>query len=153
VKRSERLRIKNEPLRPRNYCEADTLPKPQAAPAPTAAELAEQRELKIETAIRTNAVVFGLRSELAFEEKENKREREAMQQQFIRLQSRVERLEQDALAAFAKYSERWAVEATKHRAFLLDLVRNGQFCANAAAKHEDIVAEIDKKEIETCQTK
>lgn len=135
------------PLTPSMYHDA-----PAPTPTPTAAEIAAAREERIETAIRRDAVVFGLKSELAFEERERVKERHEKEAQYARLLSRIERLEQDASAMWAKYSSRWAEEATKHKAYLLDLVRSGEFCKNAAARPEDIVAEIEKKEIEKCQT-
>jgi hypothetical protein len=121
-------------------------PTPTALHAQPALETPEQREERIETAIRRDAVVFGLRSELAFEEKENKREREAMQQQFIRLQSRIEQLEITIVGlngAFHTWCSPESQETRTQR--LLALVKDGKFCAHAAAPADAIKAEIQLK--------
>jgi TolA-binding protein len=123
---------------------APAAPLPPAPPARV--ETPEQREARIEIAIRRDAVVFGLRSELAFEEKEHKREREEAQEQYRRLQSRIERLEQDLVGLNGAFHTWCNPESQKERmARLFEAVKRGEFCAHAAAPADAIKAEIQLK--------
>jgi hypothetical protein len=80
----------------------DLYQKPTPAPTPTAAELAEQREERIEADVRSRAEVFEARHFMQVAERERDvakatlvEERAAMQAQFVLLQSRAEKAEQE----------------------------------------------------------
>jgi hypothetical protein len=137
-----------EPLTPMSMSAPPT-------PALTPAELAAAKEERIETAVRTNAVIFGLRSELSFEERERTKERHEHAEQYRRLQSRIERLEQDLSAQWANFNQYWIESAQFHKAKLLALVRDGKLCTNAAAPPDEIqkeaAARIEKGETQ-CQS-
>jgi hypothetical protein len=156
VKRSQRQLAKirqaqtaNPPLTP--YSVTSDAPTP-AAPTLTAAEIAAKREDAIEIAVRSNAQIFSLKSQLSWEEMSHRNERREAQEQFARLQSRIEKLEQDALTAYTKLREHFAVMASEHKSYLYDLVREGKFCAHAAAPPAEIQKEVEIKIEEiTCQ--
>jgi hypothetical protein len=135
---------------------SDTPATPQAAPTPaparTAGELAAAREERIEVQVRSNAIIFGLKSQLAFEERERVKERHEHTEQYRRLLSRIEKLEQDALTAHTHLREMFVKMADEHKAELYALVRDGKFCGHAAASHEDLVKEIDFKETSCLKT-
>jgi hypothetical protein len=85
------------PLTPDLYAPAPT-PAAQPAPTPTAAELAAQREERIEADVRSRAVVFEARHFLQVAERERDvakatlvKERASMQEEMRKLQSRAER--------------------------------------------------------------
>jgi hypothetical protein len=142
------------PLTPYSVTSGPTPTAPAAQPAPTAAELAAAKEERIEIAVRTNAQIFQLKSELSFEEKLRAQQRQEFDAEYARLQSRIERLEQDIYAQWANYNNRWVESAEFHKVKLLGLVRDGLMCTNAAAPPEQIQAEAaEKLEEMTCQTK
>jgi hypothetical protein len=155
MKRSQRqlarVRQQQAPaLTPMSMSPTTPAPTPTAQPALTAAELAAQREERIETAIRRDAVVFGLKMQLQWEESDHKKERKEVQEQYARLLSRIERLEQDALNAYTRLREMFVKMADEHKAELYAAVKDGKFCGHAAVAREDLVKEIDSKELK-CQ--
>jgi hypothetical protein len=128
------------------------------APVPTpltAAEIAAAREERIETAVRSNAEIFRLKSELTYEEKIHAQERADMQEQVRLLRSRAERFEQDIIGLNSLYHS-WANPESERTRMknLLELVRDGEFCANSVAPPAEIRQEAaDKLErISQCQS-
>jgi hypothetical protein len=126
-------------------------PPPATPTAPLAPETPEEREDRIEITVRSNAEIFRLKSELTFEEKEHARERSEAQEQFARLNSRIERLEQDLIGLNGAFHTWCSAESEKARTEkLLDLVKRGLLMRNAAAAPDE-VKQYAEREIEKCQ--
>ena len=80
--------------------------------------------------------------------------RAAHSERYREMQSEIEALKQKVVALVNLGREFNKVDsADERKQQLLEDVRDGSFCKNAAPKHEDIVAKIDKKENSECLTK
>jgi hypothetical protein len=151
--------VNKQPLQPHAYSQG--APPSPPAETPPAVESDADRRFRIdaaaEAAVRTNAVIFGLRYELRTTKDDNERERKATAEIIRNLKRENERLRQDLTAAYYnQHAPCDAPTAKKRKEELLEAVRTGKFCRGSQLPSKPTVpasSETPKSESETpeCQ--